>query len=606
MNSEELEQSLRTEFDDYLKKVFDEMREDVSGFQSKIDSAIEQHKAQMEDVFKQFTARFDNKTELDEGFKSSIVEHLRLAKDEGARITAQAVEDAERFDEENRIAPEADFSELRDAISDISKQDSQAEILKALVEHASQFTPRGAFFIIKNDHFVGWRVFGKEEQDGNEAIRDVFFPVSDPTLLSEAVRSLETAEGSFGSDGDDAAYLNRLGFGQPDRMYAIPLIARGRSVAMLYADYGQGGTNVNLEALETLVKVAGLTVELLAAARSSKTPKAEPQETAYQAAPNNQQETTQPEVTYTDTSETESSYSNFDSQAAEDSFSYQSPDQTADPAQEENSFSYQTPVETTYSDPVEDTGEAKPAYQDADRETEFQPVSEEDEDETLPSYSDDYQIETEPYQPAAADENYTDNSRSDFQFETQTEVSESPVATAEPDISQFESFTPQESVETAANDNYAPVATDDYSGTSNDYGSFDTAPSFSNTQTETAVSEPIVAAEPVRSRFSERNVDLPIEVSEDERRLHNDARRFARLLVSEIKLYNEQKVKEGRESSDLYERLREAIDRSREMYDKRVQSPVSAKFDYFHYELVNSLADGDESSLGNSYPGASI
>jgi len=108
------------------------------------------------------------------------------------------------------------------------------------------------------------------------------------------------------------------------------------------------------------------------------------------------------------------------------------------------------------------------------------------------------------------------------------------------------------------------------------------------------------------TRLSDRHVDLPIEVAEDERRLHNDARRFARLLVSEIKLYNEKKVTEGRESSDLYERLREAIDRSREMYDKRVQPPVASKFDYFHYELVNSLAEGDEARLGSSYKGAKV
>lgn len=83
--------------------------------------------------------------------------------------------------------------------------------------------------------------------------------------------------------------------------------------------------------------------------------------------------------------------------------------------------------------------------------------------------------------------------------------------------------------------------------------------------------------------------------------MHNDARRFARLLVSEIKLYNEQKVREGREARDLYERLRDAIDRSREMYDKRVQSTVASKFDYFHYELINTLAEGDESKLGAGY-----
>ena len=103
-----------------------------------------------------------------------------------------------------------------------------------------------------------------------------------------------------------------------------------------------------------------------------------------------------------------------------------------------------------------------------------------------------------------------------------------------------------------------------------------------------------------------RDAELPVEVSDEERPLHNDARRFARLLVSEIKLYNEQKVSEGRNQGDIYERLREDIDRSRQMYDKRVAPPVAARHDYFHHELVNTLAEGDPAKLGNSYPGAAV
>jgi hypothetical protein len=103
-----------------------------------------------------------------------------------------------------------------------------------------------------------------------------------------------------------------------------------------------------------------------------------------------------------------------------------------------------------------------------------------------------------------------------------------------------------------------------------------------------------------------RDAELPVEVSDEERPLHNDARRFARLLVSEIKLYNEQKVNEGRNKSDIYERLREDIDRSRQMYDKRVAPPVAARHDYFHHELVNTLAEGDPAKLGNAYPGAAV
>ena len=112
---------------------------------------------------------------------------------------------------------------------------------------------------------------------------------------------------------------------------------------------------------------------------------------------------------------------------------------------------------------------------------------------------------------------------------------------------------------------------------------------------------------PAQRRRYGTEVELPVSVSGDEeKRLHVDARRFARLLVSEIKLYNEQKVSEGRMQNDLYDRLREYIDRSREMYDKRVKPEVAQSYDYFHHELVNTLAEGDAGKLGNAYPGATV
>ena len=79
---------------------------------------------------------------------------------------------------------------------------------------------------------------------------------------------------------------------------------------------------------------------------------------------------------------------------------------------------------------------------------------------------------------------------------------------------------------------------------------------------------------------------------------HDEARRFARLLVSEIKLYNESKVDQGRKNKDLYERLKEDIDRSRQMYDERIGEDVRKTSNYFYDELVRILADGDAGTLG--------
>ena len=84
----------------------------------------------------------------------------------------------------------------------------------------------------------------------------------------------------------------------------------------------------------------------------------------------------------------------------------------------------------------------------------------------------------------------------------------------------------------------------------------------------------------------------------DDAKKHDEARRFARLLVSEIKLYNESKVDQGRKNKDIYERLKEDIDRSRQMYDERIPDEVRKSSNYFYDELVRILADGDAGTLG--------
>lgn len=80
------------------------------------------------------------------------------------------------------------------------------------------------------------------------------------------------------------------------------------------------------------------------------------------------------------------------------------------------------------------------------------------------------------------------------------------------------------------------------------------------------------------------------------------ARRYARLLVSEIKLYNESAVRLGREAGDLLERLGAEIERARRVYEERVPVTVSSRATYFDDEIVQILADGDPGLLGRSSP----
>jgi hypothetical protein len=91
---------------------------------------------------------------------------------------------------------------------------------------------------------------------------------------------------------------------------------------------------------------------------------------------------------------------------------------------------------------------------------------------------------------------------------------------------------------------------------------------------------------------------MPVTAAPNTESMHEEARRLARLLVSEIKLYNEDQVEEGRRNRDIYERLKEDIDRSRQMYDERVDPQILRSTDYFYQELVRILAAGDSKALG--------
>ena len=118
-------------------------------------------------------------------------------------------------------------------------------------------------------------------------------------------------------------------------------------------------------------------------------------------------------------------------------------------------------------------------------------------------------------------------------------------------------------------------------------------------EVETAAEEPTPAA-----AGAAKEVDLA-QLSETDQKVHRDAKRFARLLVSEIELYNKAKVADGRKNKDLYSRLKTDIERSRQTYAKRFGKTVAHERSYFHEELVRTLAANDASSLGSDYPGPS-
>jgi len=111
-----------------------------------------------------------------------------------------------------------------------------------------------------------------------------------------------------------------------------------------------------------------------------------------------------------------------------------------------------------------------------------------------------------------------------------------------------------------------------------------------------SVAAPAAAAAapaPARDEFA--------DMSPQDAEIHRKAQRFARLLMDEIKLYNQAKVSEGRKNRDLYDRLKDDIEKSRATYLKRYGHTADASKDYFTGELIRSLAEDDASLLGPNF-----
>jgi hypothetical protein len=506
--SEELENSLQQAIESYLGKRLGAIDEQLSRLQSDFNEAL-----------KRLRETSANESLTATPMSAAIFAHLQTARSQ--KLSGAMAEPAQSSGE---------VAIIKRAVEEIERQQSHSDILGSLLTGAAQFAERAALFVIRNEQAIGWRECKASDPANFELIGGVSLPLSADTLLGRAAHSRSTWNGALGSDSEDSLLIDQLG-GDPQTVAAVPLVVRGKVVAVLYADSASHDPNaVNVDALELLARVAAMAVNLASAPRAV-----------------SEQQPDEPEaVTPTAVAE---------------------PEVSPTPVEVQPEPAYTPEIEPQTAEVI-----ASPAVEG---------VSAEPAAEYVPEVIASPAVEEVSAEPTV--EYVPEVIASPVAEEVSVQRESEPLARTEEPAEETPEREPEPIAAAPAIETTRPAAP--------------TTPSLT-----TQYAAPLGSAR----RYGVSEPDLPIEVGEEERRLHNDARRFARLLVSEIKLYNEPKVKEGRSNSDLYDRLREDIDRSRQMYNKRVAPPVAARHDYFHQELVNTLAEGDPARLGDSYPGASL
>ena len=91
------------------------------------------------------------------------------------------------------------------------------------------------------------------------------------------------------------------------------------------------------------------------------------------------------------------------------------------------------------------------------------------------------------------------------------------------------------------------------------------------------------------------------QLTPEEQELHRRANRVAKVSMQDIKMLRPEQVKQGREHKDLCIRLKDDIEKAHREYDRRFKPIMDHPVDYFYRWMVEILAEGDASALGE-YP----
>jgi hypothetical protein len=464
-------------------------------------------------------------------------------------------------------APQADWTVVRGSLAAIESARTQVDVLSRFLTRVNAHASRVALLVLRNDRLTGWKALGFDASEGrDEAVRSLDLGGEDDPFVAAVLKSQHSV---LAEPPSESGPLRRaLGGQAPARTLLVPMIIRDRLAGVVCADElpGEEG-RLNEAAVEVLTFVTGLAVDLLAARKKIPSPSLTP--TGEAIARFEPSIASPPPVI------------DFEIEASPAQPSAPSPVPPAlvpPPSQRSRST---------------DAGEALRAIEESAK-TRIPPG--------IPSFSSDpgltSAISTMGAVPAPPAPSFPSLAPS-LSFPAAPSFAAAPAPAPAPPLSA--------SLPGSLPSPLSNASTGDFTGafealrasgrvTSPTEGDVTVQkPARASTSAVTPPRDIASAVRPI-SGFVPRG---RAAAADSPQRAHDDARRLARLLISEIKLYNEKKVEEGRTLNDLYERLKDDIERSRQVFEERTPAAVRQDTDFFHDELVRILADGRAEALGS-------
>jgi F0F1-type ATP synthase membrane subunit b/b' len=606
MSLSEKVQQLNSEIGSAMEHALDQVRQEVSQWLRSSNEEILGRLAQLKaDIPESFVAHDDLAPAVHSAAEELSAQARLEAEQQARQEIEQARQQAEQARQEaSRQAQRGGAAELVAALSSIDRARSQADILNALLQEAGRHASRAAILLLRGGEVRSWA--GTGFGDADAALRQVSLGIPGEGSWSHVFQGQGPA---WLSSSDCALLCSRIEAPLAHGGILIPMILRDRVAAAIYADR-LDGEPIAAEALQVLAYTAALAIESLPFRERTSTATlatlvgeppaaAEPEPAPDQATDEEPTEVETPVASLTEATEPAEmetatevppwvaplplpAAGDTSAEALPSIGGWERP-AGGSPTFTETEVEIEAEPEPVAASPWTSVEETSPYVMEAVEDTPAEPTAAievvEEEESATPTQQVDLRSIQQGQQasPDATVLLQRPNLREVLAPVPSPEpVDDRPAPPPPTPIRPMAPLTPITPITQTAAPAAPPVD--------------DTAPSLPGTP---EVRPPSDLQGPGWAFASAR---VPITPSDEA--LHEEARRLARLLVSEIKLYNEEQVEEGRRKRDVYERLREDIDRSRQMYEERVEPRILKTTDYFYQELVRILAAGDARALG--------
>ncbi|MFV2071914.1 MAG: hypothetical protein ACC742_04585 [Thermoanaerobaculales bacterium] len=516
----------------------------------------------------------------------AILEHLKKAQSRGLDAVSSSLDSISASFEElieaakatvKEAAPgspeecfplsqiEAAINELRgqvaaptgislDLLRTLDRARSQSELLRELLPMLAEHVDRAVVLVIRDEKASAWSGIGFADGD---RLRSWQGAVEDSPALQ---RMVESATSLSFAPADDSLFARWIaGDEAPEEGVLLPVYLRGKLMGAIYADRSGEEESWDIQAVQSLVAISCWLIDTLHHRQDFPTPMLA------------EIEAFEPAVAAPAVAEAPPGIESAQAETIEPELELE----TAEPVE---LASEPEPVAAPEPEAAFEAADA-PSFEPEEASPEIEPESPSPEGVDIES-PDDVTLPEEPG-PAAADHD----------FDAPDEATEDEGSTPDFDPSATMRVDLSEMV-------IPPEASEEVQGPPAEAVAEVEAPPAAEVRPAPPPVQPVQPPEEVAPEPPAVEDSAAVQLSPEDEARHEEARRFARLLVSEIKLYNEDEVDRGRSGNDLYQRLQDDIDRSREMFEKRIPAEVRTDRDYFQEELVRILADGDDGALG--------